>query len=204
MFECGFQKKFDWSVEILQGELLQETLFELWSKRKFRSLIKKTCSNICFWPFIEFLQRGFRFAYDINERTNQNMFFQWSWCESYFDWFYFMKKSNKMKKEKSLFDINGVSFGQYEKRMTVEEIRNILSQFRKENRPSYYLINALLKIRSLQNDKKTLEDVNARLRDEIRKATEYHVIRWVLLIIGLIVFGIWFRTIVKYLIDLFA
>ncbi len=95
-----------------------------------------------------------------------------------------------MKKEKSLFDINGVSFGQYEKRMTVEEIRNILSQFRKENRPSYYLINALLKIRSLQNDKKTLEDVNARLRDEFRKATEYHVIRWVLLIIGLIVFGI--------------
>ena len=95
-----------------------------------------------------------------------------------------------MKKEKSLFDINGVSFRQYEKRMTVEEIRNILSQFRKENRPSYYLINALLKIRSLQNDKKTLEDQNARLRGEVRQATEYHVIRWVLLIIGLIVFGI--------------
>lgn len=204
MFECGFQKKFDWSVEILQGELLQETLFELWSKRKFRSLIKKTCSNICFWPFIEFLQRGFRFAYDINERTNQNMFFQWSWCESYFDWFYFMKKSNKMKKEKSLLEIKGVSFEQFNGRMTVEEINNHLVEFRKKNRPSYYLINALLQIRRLQTEKKTREEQIELLRDRLWKTSNQNVLLWIVFILVTILCGVWCWTIVKYLIDLFA
>lgn len=98
VFECWFQKKFDWSLEILQGELLQRQLFELWSKRKFRSLIEKTCSNICFWPFIEFLQHGFRFVYDTSEKINRNMCCQWSSCEYYFDSFYFIIKPNKMLK----------------------------------------------------------------------------------------------------------
>jgi len=98
VFECWFQKKFDWSLEILQGELLQRQLFELWSKRKFRSLIEKTCSIIYCWRFIEFLQHGFRFVYDTNGKISQNMCCQWSSCESFSVWFYFMKKSNKMLK----------------------------------------------------------------------------------------------------------
>lgn len=67
-----------------------------WSNGWFNLLIKKTCFNICFWQFIEHLQHGFHFVCDTNERTNQNMFLQWSLFELCSVWFY-LKGLNKMK-----------------------------------------------------------------------------------------------------------
>ena len=95
-----------------------------------------------------------------------------------------------MKKEKSLLEIKGVSFEQFNGRMTVEEINNHLVEFRKKNRPSYYLINALLQIRRLQTEKKTREEQIELLRDRLWKTSNQNVLLWIVFILVTILCGV--------------
>lgn len=107
-----------------------------------------------------------------------------------------------MKKEINIFEIDGVKYWEYEYKMTKDEILKELDFFRKSNRPSYLFINALLQIQQYQwriNNQKMLID---RLNKDVDKSNERTVLYWTMLVIWLIVFGVWFFTIVSFLIDL--
>ena len=108
-----------------------------------------------------------------------------------------------MKKEiKNIFEIDGVRYWEYLDKMTPDEIKRQLKRFRKKNRPSYAFINALLQIGKLQNLvdelRKTIDCKNRRIEQE----QNYRVLYWFMFIIWLIVFGVGFRKIVEFLIDL--
>lgn len=107
-----------------------------------------------------------------------------------------------MKKEINIFEIDGVKYWEYEYKMTKEEILKELDFFRKSNRPSYMFINALLTIRSYQNGIEYRKKIEDRLNKSIDEANERTVLYWTMLVIWLIVFGVWFFTIVSFLIDI--
>lgn len=107
-----------------------------------------------------------------------------------------------MKKEINIFEIDGVKFWEYENKMTKDEILKEVDFFRKTNRPSYLFINALLQIQQYQwrlNNQKMLID---RLNKDVDKANERTVLYWTMLVIWLIIFGVWFFTIISFLIDI--
>ena len=108
-----------------------------------------------------------------------------------------------MKKEKiNIFEIDGVKYWEYENKMTKDEISKKVDFFRKLNRPSYLFINALLQIQQYQwriNNQKMLID---RLNKDVDKSNERTVLYWTMFVIWLIVFGVGFRKIVEFLIDI--
>jgi len=107
-----------------------------------------------------------------------------------------------MKKEINIFEIDGVKFWEYENKMTKDEILKELVFFRKTNRPSYLFINALLEIKNLQQKIEELRRIIDAKNKIIYDDKKYHVLYWFMFIIWLIVFSVWFFTIVSFLIDL--
>lgn len=108
-----------------------------------------------------------------------------------------------MKKEiKTIFEIDGVVYSAYEYKMTPDEILKELNFFRKTNRPSYLFINALLQIKQYQERMEYFEKRQNRLEKEIDEIHQRTVLYWTMLVIWLIVFGVWFFTIVSFLIDI--
>ena len=108
-----------------------------------------------------------------------------------------------MKKENiNIFEIDGVKYWEYEYKMTKEEILKELDFFRKSNRPSYLFINALLEIKNLQQKIEYIRWEIDKKNKIIYDDKKYHVLYWFMFIIWLIVFGVGFRKIVEFLIDL--
>lgn len=109
-----------------------------------------------------------------------------------------------MKKEINIFEIDGVSYWEYKAKITKEFILDELDFFRKTNRPSYMFINALLEVKDLQQK---IEELRRRIDAKnkiIYDDKKYHVLYWFMFIIWLIVFSVWFRTIVCFFIKLFS
>ena len=107
-----------------------------------------------------------------------------------------------MKKEINIFEIDGVWYWIYTEKMTKDEILKELDFFRKTNRPSYLFINALLEVENLQWKIKELRRIIDAKNKIIYDDKKYHVLYWFMFIIWLIVFGVGFRKIVEFLIDL--
>lgn len=87
--------------------------------------------------------------------------------------------------------------------ITKDNIYNFIDMFRKFWRPTYKYINALITINRLQNHCARLtaekhEEV-AKAQARTRKAEEIHVLYWFVAILLMIVFAIWFWTIVAFI-----
>lgn len=87
--------------------------------------------------------------------------------------------------------------------ITKDNIDNFIMDFRKKGRPTYKYINALITINRLQNKCARLTEEKheevAKAQARTRKAEEIHVLYWFVAIILMIVFAVWFWTIVAFI-----
>ena len=109
----------------------------------------------------------------------------------------------KEKKKIDLLSITWVTRYWISTEITKDNIDNFITDFRKKGRPTYKYINALITINRLQNKCARLtaekhEEV-AKAQARTRKAEEIHVLYWFIAIILIVVFAVWFWTVIAFI-----
>ena len=148
------------------------------------------------------------FMQNISYLLMKNHWRQFIYSFEYFDllWFlllFYSLRVYKMTKELNYFKIDGVQYWLFREEMTAKQIREFLKIFRKQNRPSSSFVNALLQIQQLQHCVENQEHEIDRILKEKSNENKMIVFYWFALIIWIIVFWFWSRTIINLLIDLF-